>query len=140
MGVCVKSPKREFRTGYITFNHLRARIAGMLGDEWRTHYNAMLTAPYDMIWSEYDDLTERMAESLPERDLPVLDFLYASDCEGEMDPEHCRALAGLMDRTREEWQDEGRSYAYAAYDPFTLADFYNLVQDGWDTGEGISWD
>ena len=82
---------------------------------------------------------ERMAESLPEGDLPVLDFLYAPDCEGEMDPEHCRALASLMDRTREEWQDEGRSYAYAAYDPFTLADFYNLVQDGWDTGEGISW-
>lgn len=139
MGVSVDSKHYGFSTGYITFDKLRLEIAGLLGDEWREHYEDMLLAPYDMIWSDYNDKTEEMSEGLSQDDEMVLDFLYASDCEGSLSPEQCRAVMQLMDSKHDVWQADARSWAYLMNDPFTLADFRLMLEDGWNSGYGIEW-
>ena len=139
MGVCVKSKTYEFSTGYITFNMLRLEIAGLLGNEWHTHYEDAIFAPYDMAWSEYNAKTEEMAKSLSKEDDMVVDFLYQPDCEGCIDSEHCKALIYLMERTQHEWKLDIRSWAYGADAPFTLTDFYLMLLDGQSSGEGIEW-
>lgn len=139
MGICVKSQDYEFYTGYFTFNALRTEIAGLLGDEWREHYEAMIFAPYDMTWDEYNAKTDEMAKALTSDEELVLDFLYLPDVEASLDKDHCKALMTLMERTHSMWQADIRSWAYVVHDPFTLADFHTMLEDGYESGEGIHW-
>lgn len=140
MGVSVQAPNLDgFSTGYFTFNNMRMEIAGFLGDDWRDHYEAMIMAPYDMDWDAYNAKTADMERWLSEDDKLVLDFLYASDCEGSLDAEHCRAVKHLMDYKHDAWRADTRSWAYQAYEPFTFADLYDLMEDGWKSGKGIEW-
>lgn len=139
MGVWVRSQGAGFDTGYLTFNRLRLEIAALLGDEWREHYEKMFYLYTKEDFESYDAKTAGLAESCGPDEEMVLDFLYATDCGGELDAEHCRAIVQLMDCKSSMWAGDMRSWSYACHDAFTLADFQRLLEDGWKSGDGIEW-
>lgn len=149
MGVSINSPGFGVTMSYGGFYRLRIRIAALISEDWRKHYYDETEeirlafhssdGKQDYSWAEYDEKTERMANELPEKVWPVVDFLYKSDCDGELSADECRALALFLMEHRGEWIDETATYAYALHPPFTLYHFYLMVMDGADTGEGISW-
>lgn len=149
MGVDIRSPHFNVSMSYGGFYRLRIRIATLISEDWRKHYydeaEEIRLGLYDSDgqqgdpWAEYNAKTERMANELPEKVWPVVDFLYKSDCEGELGADECGALALFLMEHRSEWIDETATYAYALHPPFALYHFYVMVMDGADTGEGISW-
>lgn len=140
MGVTIRSEHLSGSLGYCSFNALRLRIAGLLSPEWEAHIRRQYeqSFPSEKWLDEYIAETSRMSESLPDDMYPVLDFLYASDCDGEMDATTCALLLGLCERVED---SEGKVvYGYAAHpDAFTFGDFCMILRDGIDTGRGFRW-
>ena len=65
----------------------------------------------------------------------ILDFLYESDCNAEMDAGHCRSIYEVIKD-----YDNDILYGYAGRkDCAKFADFKKIVKDGLDSGDGFSW-
>lgn len=68
----------------------------------------------------------------------VLEFLYASDCDGSMDAERCKAVYDLIKDCKDETQ-----YGYvdrAVWEiPATISSFADLLREAVEDGKGIEW-
>lgn len=140
MGVDLHSPNHDASMGYGSFNHMRTAVAGVtLGDEWRDHYASLITCVTGEDYDAHDATTEEMCDGLSDAQMSVVNFLYRSDCDGDIGPTACEHIWTLMQLNREKWVNDKTTYAYLARDPFTLADFCEMLADGHDTEEGLYW-
>ena len=140
MGVTLRSKNHEADMSYGSLNILRTRLAGMLlGDEWHAHYASIRECHTDEDYAAHDEKANALCKGLSSTQLYVVDFMYQSDCEGKLDALHCRGIWLLMQLNRSKWVDDTKTFAYVMRPPFTLSDFCEMLADGYDTEEGISW-
>lgn len=127
MGVTFHSPGADHTISYGSFMVLRRRIAHLVDDELGDLYD-LLFDNTAIAWQDpyYEMRVEEYAAKKHGELDDVIDFLYASDCEGSCPPDTCARIAGYMEPVLDD--EGGRVYGYIAHsDAMTFADFYRML-------------
>lgn len=113
MGVCLtsKKSKYEFNMGYGGFGILRANICNAFDEELCEVYKDTLFA-----FREPQEYTNRVNEILKDsrfkdEDVDIVDFLFASDCDGECSYKTAKKIYDLI----KDIDFGGKIFTYAAY-------------------------
>ncbi len=136
MGVCLHSEDRayEMDMGYGTFFHLRSVIAGKLDSEFGALYTSI---PKCRSKDDYDELNAKMNQVIADKKLEavadVLDFLFASDCEGEISTQACGKIFELV----KDYSDN-MMYGYQGTNN-SFEDFKQMLKECNDTGQKVIW-
>lgn len=113
MGVTIyaNGSSRSFDMGGGGFFSLRKNICLSFDKELGEHYSLMPSCFRN--WEEYDKVTERILSSprFTEEDIDVIEFLFASDCGGEVGYKTCKKIYEII----KDVDFEGKIFTYAAY-------------------------
>lgn len=114
MGVTISAngSNSSFKCGYGGFFNLRKNIALAYDRELGEHYAKMLSCIATK-GNEYDEKTNQILADVrfKEEDYDILDFLYASDCEGKAGYKTCKKIYNLI----KEIDFRGHTFTYRAY-------------------------
>ena len=127
MGITIGNKTSSIDMGYIGFYRLRHDIAGVFGKKFKKLY-------FD--WIEGKDTDEEgntvikdMYDrgELTDQDDLIIQFLFASDCDGKLSYEGCKRLYELI----EDYGDNSKKYGYIGWGDYcaTFADFKQIVKD-----------
>ena len=140
MSITIKSTNDDrIEIGYFGFYRLRRKIAELASLDIYNAYSMVPDIKSEAEKKDYNQYLNRLEKKYSDdsRSL-VLEFLYASDCDGAMDAEHCKAVYDLIKDC-----DDKTQYGYvdcAMWDiPATIASFAELLKEAADSGEGIEW-
>ena len=115
MGVTITATnsKYEFDMGYGGFFNLRRRIALALDKNFGENYSDLGTCHTEEQFRANDKVAEMIIaqKKLDEKYPDVIDFLYASDCEGKASYKTCRKIYNLI----KDVDFGGLGFRYAAY-------------------------
>lgn len=139
MGVTIKSSKHSIDLGGGGFKRLRTKVAELAAPDIFEHYKKLdeyLRFPNrKTFFEDYDTKIAELDKKYEGKMSDILDFLYESDCNAEMDAEHCRSIYEVIKD-----YDDDILYGYAGRkDCAKFADFKKIVKDGIDSGDGFSW-
>lgn len=142
MGVTIESKNHAIDMGYGGFMCLRTKVAELAAPDIFEHYKKSIDGMrlYDAderkaFYESYDAKIEELDKKYNGKMSDVLDFLYESDCDAEMDADHCRSIYEVIKD-----YDDDILYGYAGRkDCAKFADFKKIVKDGIDSGDGFSW-
>lgn len=140
MSIIIKnSQESSIEIGYFVFYRLRLKIAELAAPDIFNAYSMLPDIKLENERKEYNQYLECLVKkySGESRSL-VLDFLYASDCDGSMDAEHCKAVYDFIKDCKDKTQ-----YGYvdrAMWDiPVTIATFADLLREAVKDENGIEW-
>lgn len=139
MGVTIKSSKHSIDLGGGGFKRLRTKVAELAAPDIFEHYKKLdeyLGSPNrKTFFEDYDAKIAELDKKYEGKMSDILDFLYESDCNAEMDADHCRSIYEVIKD-----YDDDILYGYAGRkDCAKFADFKKIVKDGIDSGDGFSW-
>lgn len=140
MGVTIESKRKSIDLGYSGFRKLRSKVAQLSGDDIFKHYEHLNDAPYlseerKQFFKEYNKQIEVIAEKHNDELNNILDFLYESDCDGEMDVEHCESIYEIIKD-----YDDNILYGYCGRpDCAKFKDFKDIVKECIDTKTPMTW-
>ena len=142
MGVTIESKNKSIDMGYIGFRALRTTIAGLTELDIKKHYddltngmNIFREEERKKFFQDYDEETERIDKKYDYKYNQVLAFLYASDCNSEMDVDVCKALYEVIKN-----HDDDKVYGYSGRkDCTTFKDFKELVKHCIDNNCKMIW-
>lgn len=113
MGICLTSRKSniEFRMGYGGFNILRTNICRAFDEELAEVYADTLFA-----WKDPRGYMSKINEILKDErfkdeDKDIIDFFFASDCDGKCGYKTCKKIYNLI----KDIDFGGKIFTYAAY-------------------------
>ena len=142
MGVTIKSKSRSIDLGGGGFRRLRTKVAELAAPDIFEHYKKSIDGMrlYDenerkAFYKSYNAKIAELDRKYNGKMSDILDFLYESDCDAEMDADHCRSIYEVIKD-----YDDNILYGYAGRkDCAKFADFKKIVKDGIDSGDGFSW-
>lgn len=142
MGVTISSSNHSIDLGCGGFNQLRTTVAKLTEPDIYEHYMA-LNKGFNLYGEErknffenYDKKIEELNEKYENKYLDVLQFLYASDSEGVMDPHHCQSIYDVIKD-----YDDNVLYGYIGRpDCARFRDFKEIVKECIDTETDMEWD
>ena len=142
MGVTIESKNHSIDLGGWGFICLRTKVAELAAPDICEHYkksmDGMRLYDEDKRKAFYESYNAKIAEldkKYEGKMSDILDFLYESDCDAEMDADHCRSIYEVIKD-----YDDNILYGYAGRkDCAKFADFKKIVKDGIDSGDGFSW-
>ena len=120
MGVSMESKHHsaDFTCG--GFKRLRTKVAELTAPDIFRHYKKLDYAFY--LYGK-------------ERESDILDFLYLSDCGGELDATHCRSIWKII----RDYNDD-LCYGYPGLPNCAkFQDFKNIIKEGMESGTGVEW-
>lgn len=141
MGVTIDSKNYSIDLGCGGFNNLRTKIAELTAPDIYEHYKKLekgillFGTMKEMFFKDYNAEIQKLSEKYNEENDNILDFLYASDCGGEMDTEHCKSIYETIKN-----YDDDICYGYCGrQDCAMFKDFKKLVKDCIDTRTSMVW-
>lgn len=141
MGVTIRSENCSMDLGYSGFDRLRTKVAELTAPDIHKHYDYLrmgmfLTATEkEKFFEAYDAKIQRLSEKYNGEKDNILDFLYKSDCNGEIDKEHCSSIYEVIKN-----YDDNICYGYCGRpDCAMFKDFKELVKDCIDTNTSMRW-
>ena len=142
MGVTIESKNKSIDMGYGGFNDLRMKIAELTENDIFQHYKKLEkqilifdSEERKEFFAKYDAKTEELDKKYEYKYNPILFFLYASDCGGEIDCEICKELYKII-----EDYDDDIAYGYVGRkDCATFKDFKEIVKDCIDNNSPMRW-
>lgn len=139
MGVTIESKSRSIDLGGGGFRRLRTKIAELAAPDIFEHYKkldmGLMSPNRKAFFEDYDTKIAELDKKYEGKMSDILDFLYESDCDAEMDANHCRSIYEVIKN-----YDDDILYGYAGRkDCARFADFKKIVKDGIDSGDGFSW-
>lgn len=140
MSIIIKNTNdNSIEIGYFGFYRLRFKIAELTAEDICRHYEHLTDYMTKEEMEHYNLETDKlMFKYQHSQKHLVLEFLYASDCDGEMDAEHCKAIYDLIKDC-----DDKTQYGYighAVWDiPATISSFADLLREAVEDGKGIEW-
>lgn len=141
MGVTIDSKNCSIDLGYGGFCNLRTKIAELTAPDIFEHYKKLekglfLTGTIKAeFFKDYDAEIQRLSEKYNGENDHILDFLYTSDCDGEIDVEHCKSVYDVIKD-----YDDDICYGYCGRpDCAMFKDFKEIVKDCIDTNTPMSW-
>lgn len=100
MGVCItaNNSKYSFEMGAGGFFNLRKNIALAFDPEFGAHYSSLLHCHTQSEHEEFDRKTNAILSDprFREEDADILDFLFASDCDGKVRYRTCGKIYRLI--------------------------------------------
>lgn len=114
--LCCKKSNQSIDLGMGGFLRLRRTVADLCGEEVSMHYRLMLDSLYrcfaskeekDSYWANYDAKTEKLIQN-GKLNTKVADFLYQSDCGGQIRYGACKNLLKAIGN-----YDNDELYGYA---------------------------
>lgn len=141
MGVTIDSENCSIDLGYSGFNRLRTKVAELTAPDILEHYMKLEKGMFltgtirEEFFKDYNTEIQRLSEKYNGDKDNILDFLYASDCDGEMDVEHCKSIHDVIKD-----YDDDICYGYCGRpDCAMFGDFKELVKDCIDTNTPMEW-
>lgn len=146
MGVTLRCKKsnRSIDLGMGGFLRLRRKVADLCGKEVSAQYRLMLDSMYDSFdtpeekqafWENYDQKTVQLVQG-GKLDIKVQNFLYQSDCEGQIRYGACKNLLKVIGD-----YDDNMLYGYAGLpDCARFRDFKAILEDCVRTKSDMVWD
>lgn len=143
MGLTINSKNHSIDLSYSGFYRLRKKVAKLTKSDIYEHYKMLNDGSYALIkikgnedfFAWYDRKIEELDKKYDGKYSEVLEFLYTSDCNGEMDAEHCKSVYEIIKD-----YDDDICYGYRGRsDCVMFKDFKQLIKDGADTRTGIEW-
>ena len=142
MGVTIESKNHSIDLGGWGFICLRTKVAELAAPDICEHYKKSMDGMrlYDAderkaFYESYNAKIAELDKKYKGKMSDILDFLYESDCDAEMDADHCRSIYEVIKD-----YDDNILYGYAGRkDCAKFADFKKIVKDGIDSGDGFSW-
>ena len=139
MGVTIKSKSRSIDLGGGGFRRLRTKVAELAAPDIFEHYKKLGEGMWypnrKAFFKDYDEKIAELDKKYKGKMSDILDCLYESDCDAEMDADHCRSIYEVIKD-----YDDNILYGYAGRkDCAKFADFKKIVKDGIDSGDGFSW-
>lgn len=141
MGVTIDSENGSIDLGYGGFNNLRTKVAELTAPDIYEHYKRLEKGMFpvgtikEKFFKDYNAEIQKLSEKYNEEKDNILDFLYASDCDGEMDVEHCKSIYEVIKD-----YDDNICYGYCGRsDCAMFRNFKELVKDCIDTNTPMNW-
>ena len=140
MGITIESKNYSIDMGYCGFNRLRQKITDLTGKEIGEHYKELDKGMFiigmekEVFFKKYN---KKISELEEEFKIPhgILDFLYASDCEGEITSAKCKQIYEIIKD-----YDDNILYGYCGRkDCAKFADFKRIVKDSIDNKCSMAW-
>lgn len=130
MGLTLESKNVRFDMGYGGFRDFRLLVAKAASEELHEHYNNLLTTlmaglekeKRDELVSRYDAKIDQLV-SKGVASTEVVDFLYSSDCEGELKKEDAVKIYELI----KDFDDDIKIGYHGRPDCATMADMKRLL-------------
>lgn len=137
MGITIYNEKTELDCSYIGFFRLRKHIASLISKEFQEFYGNIKPCGDEEYWTEHDRILEEVMipkyfENNPKVGHGVLDFFFASDCEGEVDAMTCQSLWGLIKNNNEE-------FVFGYGENGKWSDFKELVEQCVESQIAMRW-
>lgn len=141
MGVTIESENHSIDLGYGEFSNLRMKVAELTAQDIYEHYKNLDKGMF-LIGSRREDFFKEYNKKIAELDAKyngeksnILDFLYACDCDGEMNVEHCKSIYEVIKN-----YDDNISYGYVGRsDCAKFNDFKEIVKDCIETNTSMTW-
>lgn len=140
MGVTIESNKHSIDLGYVGFNRIRVKVAELTGPEIGELYKELdkgIYLPYkekEEFFKEYNKKLSNLEEKI-KISHGILDFLYESDCSGEISYEKCEQIYEVIKN-----YDDNILYGYVGReDCATFKDFKEIVKDCIDNKCSMEW-
>ena len=140
MGVTIKSKNYSADMGYNGFNRLRLKVAELTNSELFEHYKELNDAMFlhgesrDIFFQNYNKKISEIEENYNIK-RGVLDFLYASDCNGYIPFTKCKHILSVINNYND--------YALYGYigreDCATFNDFKLIINDCVDNKCKMEW-
>ena len=115
MGFCIYANGNDdsFDGGMGGFMSLRNNIAKAYDREFGEHYATLRTCSSAKDYEAFDKKTNKILSDprFKDEDEDILDFLFASDCEGEISHRTCKKIYDLIKNI----DFDGQIFTYAAY-------------------------
>lgn len=129
--------EQSFRCGYIGFSHLRNNIAMAFDSEFGEAYADILKYFKD-VYGYYYKLNQILLDDrFQQEDEDIIDFLYASDCEGEVPFKTCKKIYDLI----KDVDFSGRVFIYGAYsDGKDYEHFKDFLKECYEKKVDMRWD
>lgn len=140
MGVTLESINCSLDFGYGGFNNIRTRVAELAAEDIGEHYKHLSDAPFfeeerKLFFEEYDKKIVEISKAHNGEMDGILDFIYASDCDGEMSVDVCKQIYEVIKD-----YDDKILYGYCGRpDCAMFKDFKELVKDCVDTDCVMEW-
>lgn len=141
MGVTIDSENCSIDLGYGGFGNLRTKVAELTAPDIYEHYKKLEDGMFLLgikrkeFFKRYNAQIQRLSEKYNGEKDNILDFLYASDCNGEMDIEHCKSIYEVIKD-----YDDDVCYGYRGrLDCAMFKDFKELVKDCIETNTSMNW-
>lgn len=108
-----KNSSYVFHIGYAEFFQLRATIASLYDKCLGEHYWTLPQYHDKQTYDEFDRITEEILAHprFKEEDSDILDFLYASDCDGKIGYKTCKKIRDLLQASGSTGQDGEKASA-----------------------------
>lgn len=142
MGITLESKNKSIDLGYGGFMSLRTKVAELAADDIGKHYRKLSTAPSSIFEAEHKEFFKEYDKKIVELDEKykgemncILHFLYASDCEAEMELDVCEKLYEVI----KDYDDDIAYGYYGRKDCATFKDFKNIVKDCIDNKCTMKW-
>ena len=143
MGITIGNRSQSIDMGDRGFLMLRTKIAELLDIDFSVLYKEMSDNLYTRFDSEearkkyWEDYNKRALALCEEKKLDedVVNFLYASDCEGKVTPNGCHSLYSVIQD-----YDDDICYGYTGRpDCAKFKDFKEIIFDCWKNRRQLQW-
>lgn len=140
MGVTVESKNHSIDLGYGGFNNLRIKVAELTGKEIGAHYRKLNDGTFLFGQAKVDFFNvydKKISELEEKHKIPhgILDFLYASDCEGKLTYGRCKQIYKVIKD-----YDDDILYGYSGRkDCAMFKDFKEIIKDCVDNKRAMKW-
>lgn len=142
MGVTIESKNCSINLGYGGFKALRTKVAELTAPDIYEHYKKLEkgmmlfdTEKREAFFEDYNAKIQQLSEKYQGQKNGVLNFLYASDCSGEMDVKHCKSIYEVVKD-----YDDDICYGYCGRpDCAMFKDFKDIVKDCIDNNCNMKW-
>lgn len=141
MGVTIDSKNCSIDLGHVGFRNLRTKVAELTAPDIYEHYRKLEQGMFlvgemkDKFFKDYNAEIQKISEKHSGDKDYILDFLYASDCDGEMDTDHCKLIYEII----KDYDDNICYGYYGRPDCAMFKDFKELVKDCIDTNSPMEW-
>lgn len=141
MGITLESKNKSIDLGYVGFMNLRAKVAELAAEDIGEHYRKLTTAPMfgeekrKKFFEDYNKKTNELDEKYNGEMNCILHFLYASDCEAEMELDVCEKLYEVI----KDYDDDIAYGYYGRSDCAMFKDFKEIVKDCIDNQCSMKW-
>lgn len=136
----IESKNHSIDMGYGGFNNLRSKVAELTGEEIGNHYKKLDKGMF--LYGEerekfFEEYNKKISELADEFEIPhgILNFLYASDCDGKISSSKCKHIYKAIKD-----YDDNILYGYSGRaDCAKFKDFKEIVKDCIDNKCSMKW-